>query len=234
MMTCEFPSFDDWVAYCFTFGYTDFCDYDHAQGDDLQTIMERETRFAIPNRRLTEYAIQLFSNPGFIADRYNDQEIADATWFIFGVGSSYFHNFREKDVPIEMQATLMRSVGTVYTKLFDQVCNKRGTEPDGDFGRCFPIDGAVGMIWDMHCISGPMYFPTEWPHLIDPAFDALEDALFKCQTASCKGSALHGLGHIQPEHSRRVEDMIDRFLELPDQPEHLRSYARDARKGHVM
>jgi len=234
-MGTTIPSFDEWVAYCFEHGYADFRGYSEATGESMAAIEAREERFAeIPSGTLTEYATKLFSNPSFLADRYTDQQIADATWFLFGIGSGYFHEFRDKAVPIDAQVTLMRSVAAMYTDLFDQLCNHHATQPDGLFTNAMPIDMAVDMIWDMDCIELPLHFPRKHKHLVDPSFEVLDAALFNCRTASCKGSALHGLGHVHHAHKKRVEAIIDRFLELPDQPDHLREYAADARRGNIL
>lgn len=233
-MAEQIPTFEEWVEDCFTYANQDFRNYGEAEGEEFAAIEARGQRFAIPNPSLTEYAIRLFSDPGFIADQYTDEQIAEATWFLFGTGSEYFHDFRAKDVGQDKQIEAIRSVRTMYTDLYDRVCNKQGTEPDGQFTNVLPIDKAVGMIWDMDNIEGPALFPKDWPHLTDPSFEVLETALFKCRTASCKGSALHGLGHLHHVHPRRVENLIDRFLDSPDQPDHLREYAKLARTGCVL
>ncbi len=76
-------------------------------------------------------------------------------------------------------------------------------------------------------------FPDQHPHLVEPGFGVLETVLAKCRTSSCLMSALHGLGHIQMENPRRVEQIIDEFLSKRQIPMWLHEYAMSARKGAV-
>ena len=235
-MTTPYPDYHEWVAYCFEQGYSDFHEDEKTADEPKEVIWEREERFCgrIPYDVLTEYGIRLFEQPAFLIEKYTDQQITEGVWFLFGSASEYFHDFRDKVVPTDNQLALMHSVATMYTDLFDRVCNRHGKDPDEDCVNELPLDVAVFMIWDMSCIEGPLCFPKDHPHLVDPSFDVLETALFKCRTSTCKLSALHGLGEVQRKHQERVHELIDRFLDQPDQPEFLREYAVSARSGDVL
>jgi hypothetical protein len=204
------PTFDEWVEYCFTRGEREFRD-----DPDLPAMSDprASNRFhCMAPIVMAEYFIKLFESPGFVAERYTDDQVADGVWFIFGVSSGYFHDVFSEPVPEALQVRCMSSVLTMYTDLFDRVCCKHGADPEGPYADTLKVDGAVYMIWDMDCFEAPLYHPEKWPHLIDPAFAVLGGILAKCQTSSCLVSALHGLGHIRDHYPQRVKPIINRFL----------------------
>ncbi|MCA9277545.1 MAG: hypothetical protein H6815_02005 [Phycisphaeraceae bacterium] len=239
MCNDQTPTFEEWVEYCFTQGYADFSGY--SEDIDTPAADVREIRFhRIHDETLTDYLIRLFVAPEFIADRYTDDQIADATWFLFGIASSYLHHVRESIVPVEKQITCLRAVASMYLNLYDKVCGDRGRSPDidltsltGNYSHT-KIDGAVYMIWDMDCISSPFTFPKEFPHLVDPGFEVLSIILQECKLSTCHISALHGLGHEHYKYPDRCEAIIDQFLSTRRIPEWVREYALLARVGGVM
>jgi hypothetical protein len=233
-MPGDVPSFDEWVVYCFEHGRADFQATAEAKGGDHSAIEEREARFgALSSTQVAEYCWELFSSPGFLAERYSDDQIADATWFLFGIGSSYLRAIRAESVPRELQVDVVRSVSAMYTELFDRVCD-RGEGADVDVRSSRPIDIAVSMIWDMECIATPLHKAAGLQHLVDPCFEVLETALLRCASPSCKRSALHGLGHVCHHHPDRVRALIGRYYALPGQPEWLDEYAVTAWRGAVL
>jgi hypothetical protein len=224
------PSFDEWVEYCFTQGYADFHNSNEAE---LESVWARGERFSMSPVGVTQYMTRLFEAPAFIAEQYSDQHIRDATWFLFGVGSDYCHDARSQEVPPDAQVRWMRSVATLYTDLYDQVCGERGSLPFANLSS--ELDTAVYMIWDMDCIEGAVMFPEKAPHLVNPGFEVLQTVLASCRMGACLQSALHGLGHIAVFHPARVQDIVDQFLAArgPELPSWLRDYAMDARVGRV-
>lgn len=227
------PTFDEWVEYCFTQGPRDFA----ASGagwseEDIDPFEEGVNAFErLDPRVLAEYIIRLFRSPAFLADRYAADQIGDGVWFLFGVGSCHFHDVRSDAVPPALQVDCIASVATLYTDLFDRVCCKYGTEPDGKHED--RIDGSVYMIWDMDCIEGAAMFPDEYPRLVEPTFGVLESVLAQCRMSTCLHSALHGLGHLRAHHPERVERIIDHFVANRTMPQWIRDYARDARTGCI-
>lgn len=227
------PSFDDWVEYCFTQGYADFNFGSGGSGYEEADV--RADKFCCFDPIvLADYVTTLFGSPGFIAQRYSDQQIADATSYLFGLASSYFSYLFSKAVPDETQVRCMDLVATLYTDLFDLVCGKRGTDPDTHYTNSLSVDIAVYMIWDVGNIGGWVMFTGSCPHLAESGFGVLETVLEKCRTSSCLMSALHGLGHIQWENPDRVERIIDDFLSSRQVPVWLHKYALSAREGAVL
>jgi len=206
----QVPTFDEWVEYCFTRGYREFNrDSSLPESGDADTA----SRFLCLNPvALGEYLIALFEAPTFIADRYTDDQIGDAVWFLFGIASSYFHTIFSEQTPVTLQVKCMSSVLSMYTGVLDRVCCKRGSDPEGRYTNSLKVDIAVYMVWDMDSIEIPLCHPAGSPHLVSPAFEVLEGILTSCQTSTCLASALHGLGHIRDGHPQRVEHIISRFL----------------------
>lgn len=226
------PSFDDWVEYSFTQGYADF--HFRYGSPGYEEAEDRAEKFCgFDPIVLADYITTLFISPGFIAQRYSDEQIADATWYLFGVESSYFSDLFSKAVPNETQVLCMDLVATFYTDLFDLVCGKRGTDPDTRYTNSLSVDIAVYMIWEMSLIGGAVMFPDRDSDLAESGFGVLTTVLEKCRTSTCLMSALHGLDHIQMENPRRVEQIIDEFLSNRQIPMWLHKYAMRARKGAV-
>ncbi|MFA9480387.1 hypothetical protein ACERK3_19115 [Phycisphaerales bacterium AB-hyl4] len=226
------PTFEEWVHYCFTQGYRDF--HEDFKGSDHDACAERETRFlGFDSSVLADYIVRLFGNSDSLADGYTDDQIADGVWFIFGVASSYFHVVRDK-VDKPMQVACIKSVESLYLRLFDRICCKRGSDPDGDYINTLKVDIAVHMIWDMDCIEGAVMFKDQYPHLVQPGLMVLENIALKSRTSTCMMSALHGLGHIQHYHPQACKRIIDRFLKMRKAPDWVREYAVQACTGQVM
>lgn len=232
------PPFEDWVEYCFTRGYADFS----GDTDDPDEVVEElEERFiCMDPTALAQHLTRLFKAPSFIADRYSNDQIASATWFIFGCASSYFGTIRSAQIEPELQIGCIRSIATLYTDLFDKVCGRRGSDPDTDLREICRVDGAVCMIWDMDELEGAVMFPEKGPHLVEPGIEVLESVLKQCRTSACLISALHGLGSACCIHrvsgskivAQRLRNIIDEFLVGRDVPEWVREYALSAREGH--
>jgi hypothetical protein len=224
------PSFEDWREYCFTHGYADF----HGHNDEAG-IAEREERFSrVPPRVLAEYLIRLFEDSRFLRETYTAQQLADGTWFIFGLGSEYFHEVRDPGVPAELQARVYRAMPTMYLEVYDRLCNDQGRSSE-DLSDAAALDIAVYMIWDMDCVEGAVMFPENSPHLVEPGFGVLQTVLDRCSTGACLKGALHALGHLEMYHPERVRTMVDGFLERRRDrlPAWVVEYALEAREGAV-
>lgn len=233
------PDFEQWVEFCFTTGPADFADH---SGDSDDVVCEREAYFCeLPPIVIANYLTRLFESPSFLIDRYTDDQIADATWFIFGTATEYIHEVRSNVVPEAAQIRCMHSVKTLYRDLYDRICGRRGTDPDADLRETCKIDCAVYMIWDMGSLGTAALFPKQFPHLVQPSLDVLDTILHESRTSACRVSVLHGIGHLlcgtmtagRRQYRRRLRDSIDRFLQREDLPRWLREYALDARDGAV-
>lgn len=223
------PSFEEWRDYCFTHRSEN-----RAQRDRTQIEPRKRPFIALPAATIAEYLCRLFDDAANLAVRYTPDQLADGTWFVFGIDSEYFKDTREAAVPIDLQVRVFRAMPRMYTDLYDKLCAPCGTIGK-DLSNTDKLEGAVYMIWDMDCVEGAVMFPDENPHLVDPGFDVLQTVLGRCQAGACLTGALHGLGHLQTYHPERVQAMIDRFLaDRGDRlPRWLVDYAEGAREGLV-
>lgn len=240
MQTSSNLHFDDWVHYCFTKGHLDFSG---TSGDPADVVEQRSSQFSrIDAPTLAQYLTALFEAPEFVADKYTDDQIAAATWYVFGVATCYISEVLDSKVAIEWQSRCLRSIATMYTNLFDRVCGKRGTDPDSELIGSEKVDVAVYMIWDMDNLQYATRTPEREPHLVEPTMEILRTVLTRCRTSSCIASALHGIGHLYSMHDRegheeislRLQQMVDDFLSVRDPPEWIREYAIQARNGEVL
>jgi len=220
-MPSNAPTFDDWVEHSLTKGYRVFHG-EEAEDPRLSSIDEG---------LLVDYLTRLFEDPSELATRYSRDQIADATWFLFGCASGYFSTVRHAHLAIDRKVRCFRSVASIYTNLYDRLCTQDSETDRSDSDK---LDGAVYMIWDMDCIEVAVMFPEEQPELLEPGFQILETVLQRCLTGACLKSALHGLGHIQMYHPERVSRLIDAFLtRRVSLAPWLRDYAEQAREGRV-
>ena len=234
MVAEDFEEFEAWVEYCFTSGYTDFNGYSgHYDGDLVAALARHDAFVLVPAATTASHMIRLFEDPRFIVDTYNDQQIGDATWFIFGMAGQCFVRAMSEEVEAFEQVRLLRAIETMYVECFDRVCCMRGTmndEPCYDF---FHVDGAVYMIGDMGGFPSWMRGRGSLSHFVDPILEVLTNILKRCRTSTCHISALHGLGHNVRGHPERIGAIIDRYLTRGDLLDWVRSYAMDARRGAV-
>lgn len=224
------PAFDAWVHYCFTLGGPDF----KRAGDEDDIQRREETYVCIDPRVIAEFLCRLFNSCEELVDRYSPDTLGAGTWFIFGVGSGFFHEVRESVVPAELQVEVYSTMARMYTHCFDKLCNRRGTCRD-DVSDTDELDGAVYMIWDMDCVEGGVMFPDRNPHLVEPGFATLETVLLRCSTPSCIKGALHALGHLHHYHRDRCAGLFAKFFNERGRsvPGWLFEYASAARTGMV-
>lgn len=234
MVTEDFEKFEAWVEYCFTSGYADFMRSSSPNDSFFEAKEARHEAFTqMSAARVVAHMIRLFEDPGVIVDKYDEQQIGDATWFIFGIGGQCFVRAMSEEVEASEQVRLIRAIETMYVECFDRVCCMRGTmndEPCYDF---FHVDGAVYMIGDMGGFPNWMRGRGSLPHFVDPILEVLTNILKRCRTSTCHISALHGLGHNVRGHPERIGAIIDRYLTRSDLLDWVRSYAMDARRGAV-
>lgn len=229
------PGYFEWMHYCFEQGYADFSGDDG--GDDVRGRHRRFTWF--DPTALASYMIRLFETPSFLVTKYTADQIAGATWFLFGVASEYFHRIRHHTVPHELQIRCVRSVATCYMDLFDRICGDYGKSPDVEWPSTSRVDVAVHTIWDMDCIEPILQFPDTHPHLVGPALDVIDVALHRCRSAACRASALNAVWEVMTLHRdrkdqlivNRLEQSVRRFRNANTLPEWLDEYAASLEGG---
>ena len=198
----------------------------------ISTLDSSEARWDVDDRIsclpptvVADYLRRLFLDAPVLCRGITSARLCHMIWFFNGVCSSYWHEVRSKDVPIEMQISTVLALGNFYRDFLDHY-------PLGDDFDASEAETAVYMMWDMDCLEGAAIFPGE-EHLVNPIFEVLGTAL-RCKSFGCQRSALHGLGHQEPYHPERVHAEIDWVLSQEGRLHPLLiSYAHDARTGMI-
>lgn len=212
-LSTEIPTFEDWFQTVSTFETND-----EAWDVDARYV-------CLPPIIIATYLRQLLLEAGSLCKDLSSTRLSCLIWFFNGICSGYWHEVRSAKVPRIEQAQTVRALGNFYRDYLDPFLRKEDTR-DSD------AETAVYMMWDMDCLEGAAMFPGE-EHLVDPIFEVLGIAL-RCKSYGCQKSALHGLGHLQSYHPKRVQAAIDWAL---SQRGHLHpdliDYAYQARTGMV-
>lgn len=243
------PTFEEWVEHCFHPGHFDPCRDNKEVVRELSLLTmgavdeeygnEVSRMGTIPPIEQAAYLTRLFESPQLHMGSRSDIDLTRAIWFLFSMGDSdHMRRALSKNVPDAHQIRLVRSIGTLYTELFENVCNRHGSCPDEALYDKIHLDGAVYMMWDL----GFEVLVLQEP-LIDHSIEVLRTALMSCASSSCHMSALHGLGHAiwHFEHftkdqstADRLKTLIHDFLKHREHPEWLIEYAHQALTGVVL
>src|SRR3712207_4082524 len=95
------PSFERWADYCLTRGYADF----HAGRGE-----EAEPFHRMPDPLTAEYLIRLFGEAGTLTAGLTDKQLADAVWYIFGVGGEVFSRAQGASVALDRRIECYRAL----------------------------------------------------------------------------------------------------------------------------
>jgi len=220
-------TYEQWVRYIFDrdsaqWYWEKFLDLGNEWGEPLEKHWYRRDSTV-----LCEYLTRLFREPDAVSVKYSRDQIASATWFIFG-SSAWMTVRLEPSVPESARVELVDSIHHVYRRLYAPLCaGLERVEINKD-----PLAIACYMIWDMDCLWPPK--EPELAGIKEAQYRVLEQSL-TIRSDVVRRSALHGLGdtHYRAD-PERVAAIIDRFLianaELPG---FIFDYAIDARTGNV-
>lgn len=220
--------FDGWLNYCFNVTEAG------APGAGYET--ERDRVEGLPARAALTYLTQMLNGlPEQVASRGADQT-ARALWFVFGPAAAYCPAIFDLEGAQDAQLAWVDSLRRAYANVFDAVCCRNGTDPNGryyDSGN--GIDEAVYMLWDISELADRARLSVA-PHLAEPLWNLL-DTVLASRTSTCVMSGLHALGHIArdaaPEIQQRVSEAIGRALAGRDRPSWISDYAELARSARV-
>ncbi|MFM9956682.1 MAG: hypothetical protein ACKVZJ_01290 [Phycisphaerales bacterium] len=187
----------------------------------------------VPNEELAEFLYEMFTTPAVLAERYSSDQLGAGFWFIFGVESSYCVHARQKDVTRSIKLAWIREIGTLYERLFANVCD----DSLGHLSECGSnsVNGAVYMMWDMDCLPGrPDENDPDAEAMTNAVFEVLDRAL-EIDQAACQESALHGLGELHHWYPDRVRSVLrPRLQGRRFARSELADYAKQAIEGNVM
>ena len=172
---------------------------------------------------LVGHYIRLFQNPEFLLDIYHPVELERGFWLIHGYHTwSLGAAIHGKVVPLDQAETCIRTMYTLFAKLFAQN----------------PLFTSSFMWWDSEFRD--FGCPHEVPHRDNDESEAqrLHQAMFETLTAilqldslDCKAAALHGLGHLQHSDTEKV---IKAFLAAHPELVDWQGYALAAIEGDIL
>ena len=206
-------TYENWLKACFV-EEVPKCSWD----DEDPRYLDNKTACEYITRLLTEA-------PTTLAKDYNDQQIANALMFIFTNESLTMCDvLQDGEINEEAKYKLLTPLATFHHKCLDKLCNDRGRKPRIDFC-AFPdqprkLDTAVAMFWIVPGLD--QSFDSE--KLAPLACEALETALFKCKTATCKYSALSGIMEAAP--GDWGNEQLKHFVKNKNEPDFLLRFAR--------
>ncbi|WP_372369215.1 hypothetical protein [Candidatus Uabimicrobium sp. HlEnr_7] len=196
-------TFDKWRDYCFDRPITKPEWYWDEDLDDYEP----------ESIELAKYLQQLFSQSNKLISLYSDEQINQGLIFICSIGSNYFHSARESQVPKNLQLKWVTSIKSLYSEVFQVKCSNHYGHLSNNLKDSNPINNVCYMFWDIDGLESAAMFP-EHEYLVDPIFETLTFAI-SLPNIACIESALHGLGHLKPYHPKRVESIINNYLESP-------------------
>jgi hypothetical protein len=172
--------------------------------------------------RVASFYIQLFTDPGFLLDRFSLDQLEQGFWAIpsGNIECSINHIIWDKRLPFELRESCVRSMHQLYASLFAKE----------------PLETSSNMWWDAlaydwHCGIRERANGGEDSAMQDVMFETLLRIL-ELPQAWCQEAALHGLGHL---HHPDTTAAVQRFLALtPGIDPELSAYALAAARFEVM
>ena len=161
-----------------------------------------------------------------LPDRIGRDETGHLIWYLMGGGRQVWLDVRKASASARLDAIV--SLESLYAELF---ANHLTDPEDATTAVAHPLGTACYMLWDMDGGLESIAMTGGQPQ-VDACFEVLEHILH-LDSPACWLSALHGLGHLASYHSDRVRAVVDAFLARGEGPEHLRQYAKAARRGCV-
>jgi hypothetical protein len=135
------------------------------------------------------------------------------------------------EVPVDERLRCVEAIAPFFERVLKPRCTRHLSHmSEVDVG---PLNGVCYMWWDVFP-SFALASDPNLPILHDAALNTMERILH-LDSLACQESALHGLGHWQPEYEARVAAIIDNFCEAsPESDPRLLAYAKSARCGCVL
>lgn len=171
---------------------------------------------------VVSYYIALFYEPNFLLDKYSHAQIEQGFWAIqsCNIECSVAEIIWHKHIPFVMRANCVRSMFSLYERLFAN----------------FSSETAAEMWWDSlafgwHCGNRSRNNGGEDEQMQDVMFTTLGKIL-SLPSPDCQAYALHGIGHL---HHPDTLSLIDCYLkDKPNLDQGLRDYALAASRFEVM
>jgi len=219
-------SFEEWLLYVF----------DHPV-DEMKNAwywdMDREWWDEAENPAETvQFLTQTFENAGVLLEPYSDAQLNQGLWFLVSNAcSNHMFALMDESVSWPERQRCISSIHQLYEQCFAKRCSSHLSHVDEPGAN--PLNLVCYMWWDLMPISGMPDNPTH--REMDEAILQVMDSTLQLDSIPCRESALHGLGHWQPQYPERVGKIIDKFsMSQPELPAKLRAYMINAYTGYVL
>ena len=199
-------SFEDWITYVFDHPVTDPAwhwdigrDYWDELGQPAITVA---------------YLTRAFEGAHTVLAPFSDAQLNQGLWFLASNScSNHMFALLDPTVPWPARERGIQSMFHLFSRVFLTRCaadhlshlDRDGTTPSN------PLNTVCYMWWDILPIFGR---PAEPAHagVPDACLEVMRLTL-DLDSDACRESALHGLGHWHDAYPRRVETIIDTFLQ---------------------
>ncbi len=179
-----------------------------------------------------DYMARLFLAPDHLK-RYSLEQVAQGIWFLIGESSPgrSAYALLNSEVPLNPRIDCVRAMANFFRMFVAPLAPGRANE------RKNSLQGACYMWWDILPIyGGPTYGPDTGgePELHVACLDTIVEIL-SIPSELCQLSALHGLNHWHGHHAKKVEQIVDDFLDkTPGLRTRIIEYAGKARVGRTL
>jgi hypothetical protein len=189
----------------------------------------------IDSKKEVEYIGRLFTSPMESLEGYTDTQIGKGLWILINEIEPYMYELFNEDIPVQMRVQVVKSMNNVFEQLFAPRCSDylnhliRAKEENHQN----PLNSTCYMWWDIIPLYGKSGDSSR--ELLDSHCVGVMEHVLHLDSIACQESALHGLGHWKHVYPKRVNKIIDDFIEREKCiDDRLRQYALDARSGHVL
>lgn len=218
-MTAVKKDLNSWVAWVF----------DHPVTDPAWHWDNHAPEMELAPSVVSEYVASLFQNPKHHLDKFSDDQLAQAIWFLVSSSASnQLQAWFDESVSWESRRTGILATETLFREVFAVRCaNYYTPESNGP-----DLDTAVYMWWDIITCSSSR--PNTDSSRVHSAYIDAMSRILKIESMTCQYSALHGLGHWLTYDEKRATLAIDAFLSNAKRCDpRLLQYAKDARTGNI-
>lgn len=185
-----------------------------------------------PHEDTVQFLTQAFENSSVVFQPYSDAQLNQGLWFIVSNAcSNHMFALLDPDVPWPAQQRCLRSFHNLFEECFAKRCTPHLSHLD-EHGAS-PLNLVCYMWWDIIPFYG---HPDDqaWTEMDNEILGIFESTL-QLDSIACQESALHGLGHWHHHYPKRIEAIIDTFVENhTGMREELRRYAMNAYCGCVL
>jgi hypothetical protein len=178
------------------------------------------------------FMTQAFENAAVVFQPYSDAQLNQGLWFIVSNAcSNHMFALLDESLPWSRRRRCISSIQQLYEQGFAPRCSPHLSHVDEPGAN--PLNMVCYMWWDIMPIYGKPEDPTRSE--MDATILGVMESALQLDSIACRESALHGLGHWQPQYPERIGEIIDKFsMTRPALPEKLRAYMINAYTGYVV